>query len=365
MSDLHLEAISHAFGDNQVLSGVSVNVAAGELVCLLGPSGCGKTTLLRLAAGLEPLQKGQIKINDVLVADGTNSNQMPPEQRGAGLMFQDFALFPHLNVRDNITFGIDAKNKTRRAEWLDHALTSMGLVGYADAYPHTLSGGQQQRVALVRALAPDPRILLLDEPFSGLDVTRRAQIRTETLRLVKQTGVATLMVTHDPEEAMFMADRILVMNEGRVVQDGTPVELYSSPKNAFVAEFFGPVNKIQSTVHNSKVETPVGVFDADGQKNGTQVDVLVRPEGFRLANADEKPHAMPGDNLGNTSVVLAVVNSRPLGRSSYVAFKLSTGQVIETRVPGLLLPAPGSNMSVSVNAHQVHVFASTIIIKAR
>ena len=152
MSDLHLEAISHAFGDNQVLSGVSVNVAAGELVCLLGPSGCGKTTLLRLAAGLEPLQKGQIKINDVLVADGTNSNQMPPEQRGAGLMFQDFALFPHLNVRDNITFGIDAKNKTRRAEWLDHALTSMGLVGYADAYPHTLSGGQQQRVALVLSL---------------------------------------------------------------------------------------------------------------------------------------------------------------------------------------------------------------------
>ncbi|MFB0951819.1 MAG: ABC transporter ATP-binding protein, partial [Rhodospirillales bacterium] len=152
MSDLHLEAISHAFGDNQVLSGVSVNVAAGELVCLLGPSGCGKTTLLRLAAGLEPLQKGQIKINDVLVADGTNSNQMPPEQRGAGLMFQDFALFPHLNVRDNITFGIDAKNKTRRVEWVDHALTSMGLVGYADAYPHTLSGGQQQRVALIRAL---------------------------------------------------------------------------------------------------------------------------------------------------------------------------------------------------------------------
>jgi iron(III) transport system ATP-binding protein len=173
------------------------------------------------------------------------------------------------------------------------------------------------------------------------------------------------MVTHDPEEAMFMADRILVMNEGRVVQDGTPVELYSSPKDTFVAEFFGPVNKFQSTVHNSKVDTPVGVFDADGQKDGTQVDVLVRPEGFRLANADEKPHAMPGDNLGNTSVVLAVVNARPLGRSSYVAFKLSTGQVIETRVPGLFLPSPGDKVSVSVNAHQAHVFASTIILEAR
>jgi len=356
MSGLHLRAISHAFGDNQVLSGVSVYVAPGDLVCLLGPSGCGKTTLLRLAAGLEPLQTGQIGINDVLVADGTNPNQIPPEQRGAGLMFQDFALFPHLTVRENITFGIDSKNSARRVEWVDQALTSMGLVGYADAYPHTLSGGQQQRVALVRALAPDPRILLLDEPFSGLDVARRAQIRTETLRLVKQTGVATLMVTHDPEEAMFMADRILVMNEGRVVQDGTPVELYSSPKDAFVAEFFGPVNKFQHTVRAGKVETPVGAFDADGYEDGVLVDVLVRPEGFRLANAHEKPHAMPGDDLGNTSVILEVDTARPLGRSSYVALKLSTGQIIETRVPGLFLPVPGDKVCVGVNAHQAHIF---------
>lgn len=365
MSGLHLRAISHAFGDNQVLSDVSVNVAAGELVCLLGPSGCGKTTLLRLAAGLEPLQIGQIDINEILVADGTNPNQMPPEQRGAGLMFQDFALFPHLNVRDNITFGIDSKNGARRVEWVDQALTSMGLVGYADAYPHTLSGGQQQRVALVRALAPDPRILLLDEPFSGLDVARRAQIRTETLRLVKQTGVATLMVTHDPEEAMFMADRILVMNEGRVIQDGTPVELYSSPKDAFVAEFFGPVNKFQSSVRAGKVDTPVGVFEAYGQKDGALVDVLVRPEGFRLTNADKKPYAMPGDNLNATTVVLEVDTARPLGRSSYVTLKLSTGQIIETRVPGLFLPAPGEQVCVGVNAHQAHVFTSAVHLNAR
>lgn len=356
MSGLHLRAISHAFGDNQVLSGVSVYVAPGELVCLLGPSGCGKTTLLRLAAGLEPLQKGQIDINDTLVADGTNTNQLPPEKRGAGLMFQDFALFPHLNVRDNITFGIDSKNSDRRVAWVDEALTSMGLVGYADAYPHTLSGGQQQRVALVRALAPDPRILLLDEPFSGLDVARRAQIRTETLRLVKQSGVATLMVTHDPEEAMFMADRILVMNEGRIVQDGTPVDLYSSPQDAFVAEFFGPVNKFKGTVKARRVETPVGVFDADDYADGTIVNVLVRPEGFRLADADKKPFPMPGDHLSQTTVVLEVDTARPLGRSSYVALKLSSGQIIETRVPGLFLPSPGAQVCVGVNTDQAHVF---------
>lgn len=218
---------------------------------------------------------------------------------------------------------------------------------------------------MVRALAPDPRILLLDEPFSGLDVARRAQIRTETLRLVKQTGVATLMVTHDPEEAMFMADRILVMNEGRVIQDGTPVELYSSPKDAFVAEFFGPVNKFQSSVRAGKVDTPVGVFEAYGQKDGALVDVLVRPEGFRLTNADKKPYAMPGDNLNATTVVLEVDTARPLGRSSYVTLKLSTGQIIETRVPGLFLPAPGEQVCVGVNAHQAHVFTSAVHLNAR
>lgn len=249
MSGLHLRAISHAYGRNRVLSGVSVFVAPGELVCLLGPSGCGKTTLLRIAAGLEDLQTGVVEIDGSVVADGAQKRSLPPEQRGVGLMFQDYALFPHLNVRDNVTFGLGKASGSRSA-WLDDALTSMGVENYANAYPHTLSGGQQQRVALLRALAPQPRVLLLDEPFSGLDVTRRAQIRADTLQVIKQTGVATLMVTHDPEEAMFMADRILVMNEGRVIQDGRPTDLYFSPADAFVAELFGPVNRFRATVQD-------------------------------------------------------------------------------------------------------------------
>ncbi len=360
MSGLHLSAISHAFGSHKVLSEVSVFAAPGELVCLLGPSGCGKTTLLRLAAGLETLQTGQVEINGTVVADGKDRHQMPPEQRGVGLMFQDYALFPHLNVRDNIAFGLDPVKGGRRSQWIDEALATMGLTAYADAYPHTLSGGQQQRVALIRALAPGPQILLLDEPFSGLDVTRRAQIRADTLELVKKSGVATLMVTHDPEEAMFMADRILVMNEGRVVQDGSPVDLYFQPADPFVAEFFGPVNRFNGTVKNSKAETPIGSFDAPDLADGAQVDIMIRPEGFRLSFENETPKSMPGDpdNLMILQGTLEVVTARPLGRSSFVVLKLADGRSIETRIPGVFLPGAGSQVRAAVNLRQVHIFKS-------
>ena len=213
MSGLHLNNVSHAFDNGvPVLRGISVFVAPGELVCLLGPSGCGKTTLLRVAAGLEHLQVGQVTIAEQVVAEGRQGRHVATEKRGIGLMFQDYALFPHLTVFENIAFGL-VENISQRQQWIEKALRRMGLEAYAGNYPHILSGGQQQRVALLRALAPEPRVLLLDEPFSGLDVTRRADIRAETLNFLKETGVATLMVTHDPEEAMFMADRILVMNE--------------------------------------------------------------------------------------------------------------------------------------------------------
>lgn len=372
MSGLYLRGISHSYGRHQVLDGVTVVVEPGELVCLLGPSGCGKTTLLRLAAGLEHLQTGQVEINGVMVADGTTGAQYPPERRGVGLMFQDYALFPHLTVRDNITFGIGKASATRRVGWTDDILETIGLAAYAGAYPHTLSGGQQQRVALLRALAPDPQVLLLDEPFSGLDVTRRAQIRTDTLSIVKKSGVATLMVTHDPEEAMFMADRILVMNIGRVVQDGRPTELYFQPADSFVAELFGPVNRFDSVVRGGLAATPVGSFSAGALGDGTPVDVLIRPEAFRLAGAGENPNAMPGDASmvmalpgmsGNAdspaAASLEVVTARPLGRSSFLVLKLTDGRTLEARVPGTFLPDAGSRVSVIVNPHQAHVFAAT------
>ncbi|MCB2102435.1 MAG: ATP-binding cassette domain-containing protein, partial [Rhodobacterales bacterium] len=189
---LGFERVSHAFGPKVVVDDVTIDVPAGALTCLLGPSGCGKTTLLRLAAGLEPLRRGRILIGGAVVADGETRFSIPPERRNVGLMFQDYALFPHLTLRENVAFGLAGRGDGRQA-WVDGAITRIGLGGLAGKYPHTLSGGQQQRAALLRALAPQPGVLLLDEPFSGLDVTRRAQIREETLALLRDTGVATLM----------------------------------------------------------------------------------------------------------------------------------------------------------------------------
>jgi len=367
MSGLHVNNLSHGFDGVPVVNGVSVFVAPGEVVCLLGPSGCGKTTLLRVAAGLEMIQKGQVHIGETIVADGATHLNTPPNLRGIGLMFQDYALFPHLTVRNNIRFGVGAETPERQA-WLERALQQMGLSGHADSYPHTLSGGQQQRVALLRALAPEPDVLFLDEPFSGLDVTRRATVRGQTLDLLRDSGVATLMVTHDPDEAMFMADRILIMNQGRVVQDGTPVQTYFEPANEFVANLFGSVNRLTGTVESGQVSTILGTFNAPGLEDGQAVNILIRPEGLRLAVAGEQPATRPGDAPCKPVQPIApmqnehfpVLVARSLGRASLVVFRIIDDQgqelEIEARVPGVFLPAPGSQVSATVNANQSHVF---------
>ena len=363
---LHVNNLSHAFGNEIVVNGVSVFVAPGEVVCLLGPSGCGKTTLLRVAAGLERLQNGQIRIGETIVDDGATGLRVPPDQRGIGLMFQDYALFPHLNVRENISFGIGADTPVRRA-WAETALEHMGLSRQGESYPHTLSGGQQQRVALLRALATEPSVLLLDEPFSGLDVARRAAVRGQSLAMLRDTGVATLLVTHDPEEAMFMADRILVMNHGRVIQDGSPEQTYFQPDTEFVADLFGTVNRLTGTVASGALVTAIGTFDAKDLEYGSTAQVLIRPEAFRLAVIGETPVPRPGDAHFPPAPVatppsgpgVVVTGARSLGRASLVSLVVPTdiGDVeLEARVPGVFLPEPGSRVTVTVNANQAHVF---------
>ncbi|HEY4636359.1 MAG: hypothetical protein A3B62_01210 [Rhodospirillales bacterium RIFCSPLOWO2_01_FULL_65_14] len=360
---LHIINVSHAYdAGNPVLNGVSVFVAPGELVCLLGPSGCGKTTLLRVAAGLEVLQIGQVMIGERLVAEGRHGVHVPPEQRNIGLMFQDYALFPHLTVYDNIAFAL--RDDSARREWATRALAQMGLADYADVYPHVLSGGEQQRVALLRALAPEPQVMLLDEPFSGLDATRRASVRADTLRLLKETEVATLMVTHDPEEAMFMADRVLVMDAGRIVQDGVPVEIYFHPATAFVAALFGPVNRLTGVVAGGRVTTPLGTFEARGLADGATVEILIRPEALRLSRPGETLEVRAGDVLGMTGsrarAPVKAVSARSLGRSSFIVMAVPDGNgaclTVEARVPGVFLPKPGEEVAFTVNASQAYVF---------
>ena len=350
MSELVAIGVSHAFPGAPVLESVSLAVEVGQLVCLIGPSGCGKTTLLRVIAGLDRLQRGRVLVEGAVVADADARRHMPPERRGIGLMFQEYALFPHLSVFENVVFGVARTGE--RAAWARDALARMGLEGYSDAYPHTLSGGEQQRVALLRALAPSPKVLLLDEPFSDLDVTRRAQIREDTLDLLKETGIATLIVTHDPEEAMFMADHILVMAGGRIVQAGPPIETYLKPVDAFVAALFGPVNRLEGAVEGACVATPLGTLAADGLADGTRVEILIRPEALQLEPA-------AGGAAGET--LLRVDWARLLGRTSLVRLRMrsrATGAevLLHARVYGTFLPAAGTAVSVRLDRDRAFVF---------
>ena len=366
-SNLRISGLSHSYDGALVLNNASMDCEAGELVCLLGPSGCGKTTLLRLAAGLEKIQTGQVHIGEFLVDDASSGRHIPPDKRGIGLMFQDYALFPHLTVRENIRFGAGT-DPTHRKEWIESALQNMGLLSHAHQYPHTLSGGQQQRVALLRALAPKPQVLFLDEPFSGLDMVQRSEIRSQTLEIVRATGVAALMVTHDPEEAMFMADRILVMNQGCIIQEGTPREIYFAPNSEFVASLFGKLNRLTGKINGGKVETPVGCFNAENIAGRESANVFIRPEAFHLTYADETMGNYSLDNsceyqastpnpAGKKFVITA---AHQLGRSSLVSFKAhntnKSETILEARLPGIFIPKIGEHVTIKINTKQVFVF---------
>ena len=349
MPGLVLEEVSHRYDTGWAVRELSFVVNPGEIVCLLGPSGCGKTTVLRLAAGLETLQRGNMRIGGHLVAEGGKSHQVPPEARGVGLMFQDYALFPHLTVRENVAFGIP-RSETRRAARVREVLGEMGLDEFGDRYPHTLSGGQQQRIALLRALAPRPQVLLLDEPFSGLDEHLRQQIRMETLRRLEGTNACTLMVTHDPEEAMFLADRIVVLHRGRLLQDATPIEVFERPRDPFVARLFGPINEFKGVVRAGQVETPLGMIAAAGFEDGSAVLVMVRASDVEVLG--------DGDGSG-PSITARVRSARPLGLQSEL--RLGAGrdgirEEIQVRIPGLVLPGEGTELRLVVREERAFVY---------
>jgi iron(III) transport system ATP-binding protein len=349
---LEFERVSHRFGALTAVDDFSLSVAPGELVCLVGPSGCGKTTALRIAAGLESLQAGRVSINGQVVADAETGMALAPELRGVGLVFQDYALFPHLSVADNVAFGLRDMAGAARTERVAEVLRQVDMASYARAYPHTLSGGQQQRVALARALAPRPRLMLLDEPFSGMDARLRDEIRDATLHVLKESGAATLIITHDPEEAMFMADRIAVMRAGRLVQIDVPVDIYCHPVDAFVAGFFGQTNRISGRVEGGAVNTPFGSIAADALADGSEVLVLIRPEAVRvtpIADDDEEPE--------NAAKVIA---SRMLGRSSLIHLCVGDFDAahlhFHSRMPGRLLPGEDEIVAITLDPSQIFVF---------
>ena len=269
--------VSKRYGAVRAVDDTQLCVEQGEFVALLGPSGCGKTTLLRLIAGFEEPESGTVEVAGVPVAG--NGTWVPPERRKVGMVFQDYALFPHLTVAENVGFGVPRRERETRVPAL---LAAVDLCGLGDRYPHELSGGQQQRVALARALAPGPELVLLDEPWSNIDPHLRASMRDELARVLRSIGVTVVLVTHDREEAFSLADRIALMRNGTVVQEGAPEELYLAPATRWAAEFVGAGNFLPGRLANGIVETPVGLFPAQNHGSAGAVEVLIRPELLEL-----------------------------------------------------------------------------------
>jgi len=274
-SQVVLERVTKKYSATTAVEDMSLEVGRGEIFCLLGPSGCGKTTTLRLIAGLEKPDSGRIEIGGVAVAGG--GVWVPPEERRVGVVFQDYALFPHMNVFQNVAFGIRNRRGLRRR--VQEVLELVGLRGMEKRYPHELSSGQQQRVAIARALAPEPEVILLDEPFSNLDADLRKRIRSDIKKILKDTGITTIFVTHDQEEAFFMAERIGVMRDGRLEQVGTPEQVFHRPSTPFVAQFVGTADFIDGVVRNGRVVTSIGELELnEGFPEGERVRVLIRPD---------------------------------------------------------------------------------------
>jgi iron(III) transport system ATP-binding protein len=291
-SVLEITGVTKRFGPEAAVEDLSLSVRDGELLTFLGPSGCGKTTTLRLIAGLTEPTDGTLSIaGETVAGDGAF---VAPEDRDVGLVFQNFALFPHLDVAENIAFGIADWDTTDRERRVDDLLELVGLEAHREKMPSQLSGGQQQRVALARSLAPEPDVLLLDEPFSNLDVRLRVEMREEVRRILKEAGVTAVSVTHDQEEALSISDRVAIINDGHLEQVGKPEFVFENPESKFVADFLGRASFITGRVRGDVVETSLGTLTTEQIRgplrdyDGAQIDVLVRPDDLEATPVDEE-----------------------------------------------------------------------------
>ena len=343
-SRLTFENVTLDYGNVHAVRGVSFELQPGEIICLLGPSGCGKTSLLRLAAGAERPATGRVLLDGKAVA--APGVFIAPEKRNVGLMFQDFALFPHLTILENIAFGLqdlDRKTALREAR---QALERVGMSSYAEHYPGELSGGEQQRVALARTIVPRPSIVLMDEPFSGLDQRLRDNVRQETLTILKETRASAMMVTHDPVEAMGLADRILLMRDGKIVQSGTPHELYHHPIDLEAARFFCDFTEISGTIKDGQIRTPLGTYELEDEVSDGEALVLIRPHAITAA-----PGA-GGDMTGK------VISSRFMGEINQLTVQFY--EIEEARIHAMTkhVPIPGDVMEFSIDTDHILIIAS-------
>jgi iron(III) transport system ATP-binding protein len=342
-ASLRFEGISKRYAGRDVLLDVTLDIPAAEVVCLLGPSGCGKTTLLRVTAGIDDPTSGSVIMDGREIA-GPGSG-VPIEQRGIGMVFQDYALFPNFSVMENVAFGLRGMSKEAQRAAARVAVARVGLEARADAYPHMLSGGEQQRVALARAIVPRPRVLLMDEPFSNLDRRMRDAVREDTVALLRETGATCIMVTHDPEEAMQIADRIVLMREGRILQSGSPEMLYRKPVDITAARFFCDLNEIPGEIRDGSIQTSLGSFPARGKTDGPGF-LCIRPQGIQIQPIGQ----------GTMGRIQAV---RFLGEMMQVDLRVQdVEQPLRARIRQSSGLKRGSDVGIAIDPQEILVFGS-------
>ena len=351
MLQLELNGVVQRYGRHTVVDGVGFRLASGRIACLLGPSGCGKTTLLRCIAGFEEIAAGEIRLHGEIVSHA--GHHLPPEKRRIGMVFQDYALFPHLSVEENIAFGLGRQPEQDAHLRVRQLLATVGLAGQGDKFPHELSGGQQQRVALARALAPRPELILLDEPFSNLDVGLRERLSLEVREILKREGSTAILVTHDQNEAFAMADEIGIMHEGKIQQWDVPYNLYHRPANRFVADFIGQGVLLPGVVSaGTNVEMELGQLVSDmpvecsetctGCHDGCEVDVLLRPDD--VVHDDRSP------------LQAEVLHKAFRGAEILYTLRLASGARVLSLVPSHHNHALGERIGIRLDADHVIAF---------
>ena len=350
---LEIKNLVRHYDGRAVVDDLSLQVMPGQVTCLLGPSGCGKSTTLRMIAGVEMQNAGEIWVDGQLICDTVF--RVPPERRHIGLMFQDFALFPHLSVADNVAFGL-SRDKAAKLRRVEELLERVGMSRFLKAYPHELSGGEQQRVALARALAPRPSIMLMDEPFSGLDNRLRDGIRDETLDILREQDAAVLLVTHEPQEAMRMADEIALMRSGKIVQQGAPYNIYNAPADRDSVAFFSDINTLKGTVYGALTQTPFGAFLTPGVPDGAEVEIVIRPQHMKI-DFDRNGKG-PNPTLTDGTAVRGVVErARFMGSESLIEFRMDhDGSIMKATVPNVFLPEIGSALWLLIRRDRCFVF---------